>query len=356
MRVLTEGILRGWAEEVLGALGAKPHHASSVARNLVDASLRGIDSHGIARLPAYARVVDRGLIDLEVEPEVLRSDGATALIDARNGFGQPAGELAIQQAIELSERHGVGFTVVRSSNHFGTVGYYVRIATRRGMIALGATNSASVVAPTRARVKYLGTNPLAFGAPADGGPGVSLDMSTSAVAGGKLEVAMRERRPIPAGWGITADGEQTTDPSAVIPAGGALLPLGGTEEHGSYKGYGLALMVEALTSMLAGGAFARGVGPLTSGEPTKPADVSHFFCVIDPQRFQDREGGYAQRLGALCDELRALPAVDPDLPVLVPGDPEEEVLARRRAEGIPIPDPVEESLAGLAADVGVALP
>jgi LDH2 family malate/lactate/ureidoglycolate dehydrogenase len=346
--------LAAWTVSVLVSLGARADHAEAVARVLVDANLRGVDSHGVARLPAYVRLIDRGLVDLTAEPVVARSDGATALIDARNALGQPAGELGIAEACRLAEELGVGFAVVAHSNHFGTVGYYIRQATDRGLVAFGATNSASVVVPTRARDRHIGTNPLGFGAPAGGDAAINLDMSTSAVAGGKLEKALRENRTIPEGWGLTPEGEHTTDPARVIPAGGGLLPLGGSEEHSSYKGYGLALMVEVLGAVMGGGAHTRGVGPLTSSEPKHPADVSHFFVAVDPGRFTTRDG-FAARVAGLCDELRSLEPAEPGLPVLVPGDPEDEMFRARTARGVPIPAEVAAPLRQLGDRVGTEL-
>lgn len=347
--------LEAWTVDVLIRLGARSGHAASVARVLVDATARGVDSHGVARLPSYVRLIDRGLIELDAEPSVDRRDGATALIDAANSFGQPAGELGIQEAITLAREYGVGWSVVRRSNHYGTVGYYARMAAEQGFVALAATNSASVVAPTRAAERFLGTNPLAFAAPVAGGAPVVLDMSTSTVSGGKLEVAMRDGKQIPEGWGITAEGADTTDPFAVFRQGGALRPLGGDELHSGYKGFGLALMVETLTGILANGAFARGVGALTSSEPTHPADVSHFAVVLDPARFGTALD-FGRNLAELCGQLRALTPVDPALPVLIPGDPEEEALLERTELGLPLSGPVEQSLVELAERTGFPLP
>lgn len=338
---------------VLVAIGAQPDQAASVARVLVDADLRGVDSHGVARLPAYVRLIDLGFLDLDAVPVVERRDGATALIDARNGLGQPAGELAMAEACDLAAELGVGWAVAHHSNHFGVVGYYTRLATERGLVSFAGTNSAAVVAPTRAAGRFIGTNPLAFGAPSADGPGISLDMSTSAAAGGKLEKAIREEGPIPEGWAITPEGEHTTDPARSIVAGGALLPLGGFEELGSHKGYGLALMVEVFSSVLGSGPYGPGVGPLTSSTPKAPADISHFFVAIDPGRFGPRDG-FEQRVAALSDDLRSLPPADPTLPVLVPGDPEERCRTERLATGIPVDDGVLGALDELARRAGVA--
>jgi LDH2 family malate/lactate/ureidoglycolate dehydrogenase len=349
-----EHSLSEFIERVLVSIGARQEHAASVARVLVDADLRGIDSHGTARLPAYVRLVDLGFLDLEAEPKVSERFGAVAVVDAGNGLGQPAGELAMQTACEIAAEHGIGWVTAHHSNHFGIVGYYTRLATARGFVSVAGTNSAAVVAPTRAAERFIGTNPLSFGAPGSSGPGISLDMSTSAVAGGKLEKATREGLRIPEGWVLTVNGQPTTDPASGISAGGALLPLGGTEEHSSYKGYGLGLMVEVMSSVLVGAPHGPGVGPLTSSTPKSTAEVSHFFMALDPGRFGDTDR-FAVDVDTLCAELRSLPSVDADLPVLVPGDPEETCLRTRRATGIPIHRSVLAPLQELATRTGTPM-
>lgn len=344
--------LSAFVSRALIAVGARSDDAASVARVLVDADLRGIDTHGVARLPAYVRLVDLGFLDTAAQPRVDQRGPAVAVVDAANGFGQPAAELGVNVACDLAAQCGIGWVSVHHSNHFGIVGYYTRMAAELGFVAFGGTNSAAVVAPTRATHRFIGTNPLAFAVPGSDGTAISLDMSTSGVAGGKLEQAIREGKPVPSGWVLTRDGAHTTDPSQGISAGGALLPLGGTELHSSYKGYGLALMVEVLSSSLVGGPYGPGVGPLTSSEPKGPADVGHFMMVLDPGRF-----GAADRFGdmveSMCADLRALEPADPNLPVLVPGDPEERALAERQ-RGIPLHESVIATLDALAARAGVA--
>lgn len=344
--------LSRFVTDVLGAAGARSEDAASVARVLVDADLRGVDTHGVARLPAYVRLVDRGFIDLEARPTVRTRSAAVMVVDAGNGLGQPASEFSVEQACILAEEFGIGWVTTRRSNHFGCAGYYSRLAADRGFVALAGTNSAAVVAPTRATRRFLGTNPLAFSAPGGSGTGVNLDMSTSAVSSGKLERAIREGYSVPTGWTITPEGEATTDPSGGVPAGGALLPLGGTEQHSSYKGYGLGLLVEIMSGTLAGGPFGPDVGPLTSSAPKGPAGISHFFMVLDPERF-GLERPFVESVDLLCDTLRGLPAADPTRPVLVPGDPEAQHLAERRRSGIPVHASVLQTLDALANRLGL---
>ena len=350
--VVFEHELTGFIIEVLVAVGASQHVAASVARVLVDADLRGIDTHGVARLPAYLNLVHQNFLDIRGEAFVSRQSGAVAVVDAVNGFGQPAGELAIREASRLALQFGIGWVTTHNSNHFGIVGYYTRIAAEQGFIAFAGTNSAAVVAPTRSAQKALGTNPLALSVPGASGIELSLDMSTSAVAGGKLEKAIREKVSIPTGWVLTADGKNTTDPTLGIAAGGALLPLGGTEDQSSYKGYGLGLMVEIFASTLVGAPHGVGVGPLTSSTPKGSAQISHFFMVLDPGRFGDKLA-FGNRVDSFCNELRGLAPIDPTLPVLVPGDTERETLQQRIKYGIPIHQSVLSTLDQLATKLQV---
>ena len=339
--------LRAFVESVLVRLGARAGDAATVARALVDADLHGIDTHGVARLPAYVRLVDRGLLNLEAEPVLSHDGGAVATVDGDNGFGQVVGETSIDLACRLAQQYGIGWVTAINSNHFGTVGYYTRRAAARGLVAFGGTNSAAVVAPTRGITRFLGTNPLAFSVPGTEGIAIDLDMSTSSVSGGKLEQAVRTGSAIPEGWLIDAAGQPVTDPTRGLSEGGCLLPLGGTELHSSYKGYGLAMMIEVFCSALMSAPYGRSVGPLTSGAPTFPAQVSHFFMVLDPGRFQD-PSSFRRHVDAFCDDARAQRPADEGSPVLVPGDPEASSLAQRRRGGIPLHERVVEALDDLA--------
>lgn len=349
------GALEQWASSVLVAVGSLTDHAEATARVLLAASLRGIDSHGVARLPAYTKMIERGLVDVTAHPEVQRHDGATATIDAHNCLGAVAGEMGMREACRLAVQHGVGWVSVRRSNHFGIAGHYVRMAAAQGCIGIASTNAAATVAPTRSRGRFFGTNPMAFGFPTSDDDPVVLDMSTSAVSGGKFEVAMRAGAAVPMGWGLTSDGEDTTDPAAVYRDGGALLPLGSFEEGASHKGYGLALVVEILCALLVGGAHGPGVGALTSAEATHRADVGHFFVALSPDRFGDPRA-FADRMTALASELRELPARNADRPVLVPGDDERAFLLERQRDGIPLDRETVRSLADLAARTQTTLP
>jgi LDH2 family malate/lactate/ureidoglycolate dehydrogenase len=346
--------LRTWVAALLERLGVPAHHAASTARVLVSADLQGIDSHGVARLPAYVAMLRRGAMASVGEPEVIAGERGTALIDAHNILGHPASEFAMAQAIERAREYGVGWVVVRNSNHHGIAGYYARHAAEAGFVGLSGTNAGARVAPAGGTQPFLGTNPFACAAPTLEPPLFVLDMATSAVSTGKFELALREGREVPEGWGVGPSGGNTRDPNDLA-RGGWLLPLGSFPWMSNHKGYGLGLMVEILTAMLAGGPYGPGVQNLVFTSGTNPPRVSHFFAAIDPGQFGDRDA-FAASVSALLADLRALPAEDDRRPVMTPGEPEWRHERERRGSGVPLLGPVVEALDELGRTHGPALP
>ena len=344
-------VLESWTVEVLEAAGVRPAYARDVARVLGYADLSGIDSHGIARLPAYVTMIGAGAIAADGEATVHSDGGAVALVDGHDLLGHPVTTLALGEAVDRARRFGVGWVNVRGSSHHGASGSYVYDAAKLGLVGLAATNTGPVVAPTGAARPYFGTNPLALGMPVAGEEPMVFDMATSAVAGGKFEIALRLGRSVPLGWGLTSEGRPTTDPGAVYPGKGALLPLGSDRERSSHKGYGLALLVELLTAVLAGGPTGPGVGNLTFRTDPRPPRTSHLVVVLDPGRLGDPASmrGETQRLLA---RLRALDPVEQDLPVRTPGQRSAAERTRRRAEGVPLDRATHRALIALGEQVG----
>jgi LDH2 family malate/lactate/ureidoglycolate dehydrogenase/isocitrate/isopropylmalate dehydrogenase len=347
-------VLQSWTVDVLEAAGVRPRHAHDAARVLAYADLSGIDSHGISRLPAYVAAIGSGVIAVDGEPVVSCDGGAVALVDGHNLLGHPVSTMALHEAVERARRFGVGWVNVRRSSHHGASGSYVHDAAVMGMVALAATNTGSIVAPTGAMRPYLGTNPLALGMPVAGEAPMVFDMATSAVAGGKFEIALRRGKPVPRGWGLDAQGRDTTDPIAVYPGKGALLPLGSDRERSSHKGYGLGLLVELLTAVLAGGSIGPDVGNLTFKSGARPPDTSHVLVVLDPARLGDPARMQAETRRLLAG-LRALDAVDPDLPVRTPGQRSAAERALRRAQGVPLDVETYKALLALGEQVGSPL-
>ncbi|MHB8619976.1 MAG: Ldh family oxidoreductase, partial [Chloroflexota bacterium] len=272
------------ARQAMTKVGASPGDAETFATGLVAADARGIESHGVARLDAYANQVERGFMDPKAQPEVVRDAPATALVDAHNGIGHVASTFAMRLAMDKARQAGIGWVVVIHSNHYGIAGYYARMALERDLIGICLTNSGPVVAPTFGREKLLGTNPIALAAPSGSQEPFLLDMATSTVAGGKLQIALWEGKPVPKGWGLDAAGLATTDPAAILKEG-AMLALGSFPELSSYKGYGLSMMVEILTDMLGGAPFGMEAGNLSLTEAGAPSETSHLFAAIDVSRF-----------------------------------------------------------------------
>ena len=314
-----------------------------MAGSLVWTSLRGTDSHGVARVPIYVERLRGGLLNTRPRPSVLRRDGAVAMVDGDEGPGQVASVFATDLSIELAREHGAGVVTVRRSAHFGAAAFYAMRAAEQGLLAIALTNTEPLVIPYGGAEPALGTNPICLAGPA--GDGIfNLDMATSQVAMNRVWNARDEGRPIPEGWGVDAEGRPTTDAAAVT----AAMPLGG------YKGYGLALMVEVLSGVLSGAGVRHGVGELYGGGG-EPQNTGHFHLAIDPERTVGRER-FAAVLGGLLGELRAIPPAPGFDEVLVAGDPEDRARAERERSGVPIEPALWRTLQELSRELQVPVP
>jgi ureidoglycolate dehydrogenase (NAD+) len=335
-RLVSAGELERWTRALLEGAGLEAEPAATVAETLVWTSLRGTDSHGVARVPLYVERLRSGVLNGRPRPSVLQRDGAIAVVDGDHGPGQLAAVLATDLSIELAREHGLGLAVVRRSGHYGAAAFYAVRAAAAGLVGISLTNAEPGVIPYGGSRPALGTNPIAVAAPLGGGAIFDLDMATSQVALNRINNARDEGRPIPEGWGVDEHGELTTDPAKVV----AAVPLGG------YKGYALALMVEVLCGVLAG-AGAR--------EDDGIRNIGHFHLAIDPERTVGRDA-FAGVLGGLLDELRAIPPARGFDEVLVAGDPEDRARERREREGIPIVPALWEKLTALSGELGVSVP
>ena len=341
--------LEQWTAAVLGRLGTPADIAADVAEILVAADRRGIASHGTARLANYASLVDARVMDPTGRPRLEREKPALARFDASNGWGHHASRVAMDWAIDRARTTGTAVAIVRNSNHYGIAGWYALRAAAAAMIGLSFTNSSPLVAPTRAIKPLLGTNPIAMAAPAGRWGVFCLDMATSTITRGRIEVAARRGEILPVGWAVGPDGRPATTPDHAL--AGALLPLGGLEETAGYKGYGLALAVDILTGVLGGAAFGPNVIGLFATEA--PSDLGQAFVVIDPAAFDER-GAFEARLERYFDQLTSADTV-PDAPgrVLIPGEPEAEAERRTEERGIRIDERHHASLVALGERLGV---
>jgi LDH2 family malate/lactate/ureidoglycolate dehydrogenase len=341
---------------LLTAWGMDPQLVRVAAEVMVETDLAGVDSHGVSMLMDYENSKSKGKLNLQAVPRVVRESATTALVDADAGLGHPAAVMAMGIAIKKARAMGVAVVSVFNSHHFGAAGYYAAMASKEGLVGMvtSATRSIAVV-PTRAAVPVLGTNPIAFAAPARRNAPFLLDMATATVANNKIKVYELNGKPLPPGWVSDAQGEPVTDPKTALniiyeKQGGGQTPLGGTAELSSHKGYGLALMVHILGGTLSGASFSP-IRVKTQG-PGDPDRLGHFFLAIDPKAFRP-EGAFEDDLDAVIDVLHATPPVDVALPVLVPGDPENAARARRLREGIPIPKGLAEKIRQICQRAGV---
>lgn len=342
---------------ILDAWGMAQDLAEVAADIMVETDLLGVDSHGVSMLMMYEDMRNAGMLSLQARPTVVRDRGCTALLDGGASLGHPVSSMAMQLAIDKALEHGVGVVGVRNSHHFGAAGLYARMASSRGVVGLVTTATRGIsLVPPRAAEPVLGTNPLAFAAPAGRNRPFVLDMSTTTVAANKVKVYHLNDKTMPSGWVVDAEGQSVRDPHVGMdyvfkrPDGG-LTPLGGALELGSHKGYGLAMMVHILAGTLMGGSFS----PIRNRtqRPGDPDNIGHFFMAIDPDAFRD-EDAFENDLDAAIDALHATTAANPDEPVLVAGDPEAVTHEQRLREGIPIPQTLDAHIREICSRCGAA--
>lgn len=320
------------ATAILKSWGMTVENAEQTAKVLGWADLRGIESHGIAMLVEYNERRQTRPVNMKAVPKIVRQTTVSALVDGDGGLGHVPASFAMALAVEKAKASGVGIVSVRNSGHFGALGCFTSMAAEADLIGIATTSVFGIrVPPTGGAAARFGTDPWSFAAPGEDGKPFLLDMATTTVASGKVRNKVVERQQMPPGWGFDKAGKPTLDPSEVM-QGGFLSPLGGTPEGASHKGYGLAAMVNILSSCLSGSTLI--TDPMHSKQP-KGLDVGHFFMAFDPGLFRD-VADFRADVKQFCDDLRATPPVDPAKPVLVAGDPERAVMSERQQTGIPI--------------------
>jgi LDH2 family malate/lactate/ureidoglycolate dehydrogenase len=340
---------------VFRRLGVPEADARMAAGVLSCADRRGIDSHGVARLGSYVELLAAGRINPRPAVRVVRETASTATLDGDNGLGLVVGPRANAIAMEKAERAGTGWVAVCNTNHYGIAGYYPLQALERDLIGWAMTNASRCVAPLWGAERMLGTNPIAIAFPGREQPAIVLDMATSTVAYGKIEIAHRTGARIPEGWAIDREGLPTTDPDAML-EGGALLPLGSDREGGGHKGYGLALAVDVLSAVLSGANWGPFAPPFMLREELPARSVGkgigHFFGAMRIDAFRD-PGEFKAQIDDLVRTLRATrPAPGTGGP-LIPGDPEREAEQERARSGIPLLPVVVDELREVARQTGV---
>jgi uncharacterized oxidoreductase len=342
MPTFTVERLHRFSSAVLMKAGAPQGIADRVATGLVLSNLKGVDSHGVIRLIQYVVFVDEGMIVPAAEPEVLNETPTTAVIDAHQGFGHVAAEFAAKIAIRKAKESGVSTVTLRHTRHIGRLGEYVEMAIEAGQVGMAVCSAGPFVAPHGGARRALGTNPIAIGLPSDMESPYVMDFATAVYSEGKVRVYRELGKTLPEGIIIGPEGQPSTNPEALY-AGGSLLPIG------AYKGYALSLTIELLGALLAGGGTAL-IHPLTQG--TSTFGNGSVFIMLDLARFCDpRE--FRADVAASCTAIKQTPLREGFQEILVPGEPEYRAEKTRRASGIPIPDPVWDSLRKLAEELGV---
>ncbi|MEZ4902183.1 MAG: Ldh family oxidoreductase [Spirosomataceae bacterium] len=349
--------LQIFTQHIFQSIGFSETDAQLAATTLLSADLRGVDSHGIARLAGYVRLYDHGRLNPTPLLRIVHETPSTAVVDGDAGVGLVVAPKAMQIAIEKANRVGSGWISVQNSNHFGIAGYHAMLALAHDMIGMAMTNAAPLVAPTFSLEKMLGTNPIAVAVPAQEEPAFVADFASTAAAYGKFEILQRKNLPAPLGWAQDATGEMTTDANP-IKNGGALLPLGSDREHGSHKGYGLGAIVDIFSGVLSGANYGPWVPPFATAGFMAAAEgvgkgTGHFLGAMRIDGFRPADE-FKANMDIWIRRFRAAQAIE-GKKVLIPGDPEREIEAERRKNGLDLLPPVVQSLEELGKRFGVQL-
>lgn len=349
------GHLKEFSTKVFMYFGVPEADAKQAADVLARSDLRGIDSHGVARLHTYFDMLSLGRINPKPNIKIIREKASVATVDGDDGLGLVVGPKANEIAMEKAERHGSGWVSVCHTNHFGIAGYYPLKALERDLIGWAMTNSTKLVAPLWGAERMLGTNPIAIAFPGYREPPIVIDLATSAAAYGKIEIAVREKTPVPRGWIIDKDGNMSTNPQDMI-EGGALLPLGSERDTGGHKGYALAAMVDILCCVLSGANWGPFAPPFALRQeiPTRSVGrgIGHFFGALQIEGFIDKTE-FKKQIDDWRRVLRNTKPAPGSKGPLIPGDPEREAEAIRAETGVPLVKPVVDGLLDIAQKTGI---
>ena len=351
----TAGQLHAFSTKVFEYFGVPEADALLASDVLSYSDIRGIDSHGIARLHTYFDMLSFKRINPKPNIKIARERKSAATVDGDNGLGLVVGPKAHQIALEKAREYGTGFISVNNTNHYGAAGYYAEKALEHDLVSWAMTNSTKLVAPLWGAERMLGTNPIAIAFPAAKNPPVVIDMATSAAAYGKVEIARRKGENMPIGWGIDKDGQNTDRPMGMI-EGGALLPLGSERERGGHKGYCLASMVDILCCVFSGANWGPFAPPFALRQEIPKRSVGkgigHFFGAMDINAFRDLDEFKVEMDDWIETFRNTKPQPGTDGP-LIPGDPEREAMQERTKNGIPVIDKVVEELEDISKKTGI---
>jgi LDH2 family malate/lactate/ureidoglycolate dehydrogenase len=331
---------------ILQKIGCSENDADTATKVLLSADLRGIDSHGVARLSGYVRLWEIKRINTDPAIKIIHQTPSTAVIDGDSGLGLVVAPFSMQVAIEKAKNVGTGWVSVQNSNHFGIAGYHAMMAMPHDMIGIALTNASPLVAPTFSVERLLGTNPICVAIPAGEEPPFVADMATTTAANGKLEILQRKNGVAPIGWIQDKQGNYSTNPHE-LKGGGALLPLGGDREHGSHKGYALGAIVDIFSAVLSGANYGPWVPPFPAYVPIPDEQpgkgIGHFFGAMRIDAFRPADD-FKLHMDKWIKRFRSARTVEGQAKVLIPGDPERETETFRMKNGIPLLKPVIEDL------------
>lgn len=339
-------------------MGCSEKDAAQATDALLNADLRGIDSHGIARLSGYVRLWEAKRVNATPDIRVIHETPSTATIDGDAGLGLVVAPQAMDLAIEKAMQCGTGWVSVQNSNHFGIAGYHAMRALKKDMIGIAMTNASALVSPTFSKERMLGTNPICVAIPSGTEAPFVADMATTTAANGKLEILQRKNLDAPLGWIQDENGSATLDAHA-LKTGGSLLPLGSDREHGSHKGYALGAIVDIFSAVLSGANYGPWAPPfpayvsMPENQPGK--GLGHFFGAMRIDAFRPAEE-FKANMDQWLKRFRNAEPIDAAQPVLVPGDPEREMEQIRRASGIPLLAPVVKDLQTIAEKFSIVFP
>ncbi|WP_298411014.1 Ldh family oxidoreductase [Hydrotalea sp.] len=331
-------------------MGCSEADAQTAATVLLSADVRGIDSHGVARLSGYVRLWEAGRINTNPQIKIIHETPSTAVINGDAGLGLVVAPFAMNIAIQRAQQCGTGWVSVQNSNHFGIAGYHAMMAVQQNMIGISMTNASALVAPTFSVERMLGTNPIAVAIPAGQQPPFVADFATTTASNGKLEILQRKNEDAPLGW-VQNDAGIPTQDAAILKKGGAMLPLGSDREHGSHKGYALGSIVDIFSAVLSGAAYGPWVPPFPAYVPMPQnmpgKGLGHFFGAMRIDAFRPADE-FKQHMDHWIERFRNAKPVEGQEKVIIPGDPEREMEQIRMDAGIPLIAPVMKDLKTIA--------
>jgi LDH2 family malate/lactate/ureidoglycolate dehydrogenase len=346
-----------FSKDIFVRMGSSEKEADLASSVLLSADLRGIDSHGVARLSGYVRLWEAKRVNARPNIRIVHESPSTAVVDGDGGLGLVVAPKAMEIAIQKAKSAGTGWVAVRNSNHFGIAAKHAMMALEHDMIGMGMTNASPLVAPTYSVERLLGTNPICVAIPAGSQPAFIADFATTTAANGKLEILQRKNQEAPTGWIQKKNGEPSTNPHE-LKDGGALLPLGGDRDHGSHKGFCLGAWVDIFSAVLSGANYGPWVPPFVSflAPPSDPVGegIGHFLGAMRVDAFRPAEE-FKLHMDNWITRFRKAKTVEGEKAVVIPGDPERETEAIRMKDGIPLNEKVVKDLEELGARMKVSL-